>query len=101
MSMIRWNTIRLWSWKRELLLMAAAALLFVSATGKLAVGSTPRSGTSNRPVPPIQISMTLKCQITSLAMTTGDPKNIKTELPPASGSLMFTVVDGQLAMVGP
>jgi len=44
MSMIRWKTIRLWSWKKALLVLAAAALLFVSATGKPAVGSTPRSG---------------------------------------------------------
>jgi hypothetical protein len=45
--------------------------------------------------------MTLKCKITSFAMMTGNPKNITTKLPSDSGSITFTVVDGELAMVGP
>jgi hypothetical protein len=101
MSMIRWKTVGRWSWMKALRVLAVTALLFVSATGEPAVGSARRSGTSNGPVPPIQNSMTLRCQITSLVMSKGDPKNITTELPHPSGSLMFTVVDGQLAMVGP
>jgi hypothetical protein len=100
MSMIRWKTLRLWSSKKPLLIMAAAALFLVSVNGKPSVGATARGGTLKSPVPPIQYAMTLKCLITSLAIATGDSKDIKTKLPPASGSLMFTVVDGQLAMVG-
>ncbi len=101
MPMIQRKSARAWSSRWMLPMVTATALLFMSAVDEPAAGSTPRSGTSNSLVPPIQNSMTLNCQITSFTMTTGDPKNINTKLTPPSGSLMFTVVDGQLAMVGP
>jgi hypothetical protein len=45
--------------------------------------------------------MTLTCRTSSLTFTDGDSKNIKTKDVATSSPLTFTVVDGQLALVGP
>ena len=101
MPMIQWKSVHSWSSGRVLPVMTATVLLFVFGAARPTVGSTPRSGTSNIHVPPIQNGMALKCQITSFAMATGDPKKIETKLPAAQGSEAFTVLEGQLAMVSP
>jgi len=81
--------------------VVSLALLLVAVAGTAAVSSSSPAGTSDSPVPAIQVSMTLKCNITSFTMTTGDSKDIKTENRPASAPLTFTVVDGQLGYVAP
>ena len=99
--MIPCKSVHFRSSRGALPLMVAAALPILSGAGKPAFASTPQSGTSKDPVLPVQHSMTLKCQIAAFTTMTGDSQTIKNQPPPALGALTFTVLDDQLALVGP
>ncbi len=99
--MTQWKTPHSWPSIMTPFTLTAAALLCMSAADPAAVGATPRSGTSNRPAPPIQNAMTLKCQVTSLALMTGDSDTIKVKVPTTSSFLALDVVHGELLTAAP
>ena len=101
MPRIPWNSAPSWFLGRASVVLAAAALLFVAAAGNPAVGSTPRGKRSNSPAPPIQNSMTLKCQLGQFATLTADSKSIQGRTSPGSAPLKFRVVDGHLFKFDP
>jgi hypothetical protein len=100
--MTSWNRDSFGASGRRPLALAAAGFLFLCATHQAAFSATARTGTSNRPVAPIQNSMKLKCQVTSDAIMTGDSDAIKLKPPaPTSTVLTLDVVDGQLLTAAP
>ena len=99
--MIQRRRVHSWSSRRLLPVVTAAAFLLPSAVDRLAVSLPRAGGIAKSVVPAIEDSMTLKCETTSFTATTGDSRRTNSEVKPTSGSMTFTAVNGQFALVGP